>query len=89
VYAITPDGQRDLEAHRDEVTEFYDRSGAGSWADYAEDLGDLMKRAGQLFRALRRGARRGRLTPSAMRKLRGVLDETLTKVEGIVSDDVR
>jgi len=29
------------------------------------------------------------LTPSAMRKLRGVLDETLAKVEGIVSDDVR
>lgn len=85
VYAITPDGQRDLEAHRDEVAEFYDRSGAGSWADYAEDLGDLMKRAGQLFRSLRRGARRGRLTPSTMKKLRAVLDEALAKVEAIVS----
>jgi DNA-binding PadR family transcriptional regulator len=87
VYAITPDGQRDLEAHRDEVAEFYDRSGAGSWADYAEDLGDLMKRAGQLFRSLRRGARRGRLTPSTMKKLKAVLDEALAKVEAIVSPD--
>jgi DNA-binding PadR family transcriptional regulator len=87
VYAITPDGLRDLEAHREEVAEFYDRSGAGSWADYAEDLGDLMKRTGQLFRTLRRAARRGRLTPSTMKKLRGVLDEALAKVEGIVSPD--
>ena len=89
MYAITPDGQRDLEAHRDEVAEFYDRSGAGSWADYAEDLGDLMKRAGPAVPRLRRGARRGRLTPSTMKKLRGVLDEALAKVEGIVSDDAR
>jgi DNA-binding PadR family transcriptional regulator len=87
VYAITSEGQRDLETHRDEVTEFYDRSGAGSWTDYAEDLGDLMKRAAQLFRSLRRGARRGRLTPSVMKKLRAVLDEALAKVEAIVSPD--
>ena len=37
-YAITADGKRDLEEHRDEVTDFYERSGAGSWEEYAEEL---------------------------------------------------
>ncbi|HTS80883.1 MAG TPA: PadR family transcriptional regulator [Myxococcaceae bacterium] len=86
IYAITPEGLRDLEEHRAEVEEFYERSGATSWAESAEDLADLMKRAAQLFRVLRRAARRGRLSPGAMRKLRAVLDDVLTKVTSIVED---
>jgi len=85
-YAITPEGQRDLQEHRAEVEEFYERSGATSWAESAEDLADLMQRAAQLFRVLRRAARRGRLSPGTMRKLRGVLDEVLAKVTTIVED---
>ncbi len=86
VYAITPEGLRDLEEHRADVEEFYDRSGATNWAEHAEDLAELMRRAAHLFRVLRRAARRGRLTPSTMRKLRGVLDEVLAKVTTIVED---
>jgi len=86
VYAITPEGLKDLQEHRAEVEEFYDRSGAAGWADSAEDLAELMQRAAHLFRVLRRAARRGRLTPSTMRKLKGVLDEVLTKVSGIVEE---
>jgi DNA-binding PadR family transcriptional regulator len=86
-YSITPDGLRDLEEHREEVEEFYERSGAGSWAEHAEDLGELMKRAAQLFRLLRRAARRGQLTPTVLKKLRGVLDEALAKAESIVDRD--
>jgi DNA-binding PadR family transcriptional regulator len=86
IYSITPEGQRDLQDHRAEVEEFYDRSGATGWAESAEDLADLMQRAAQLFRVLRRAARRGRLTPSTMRKLRTVLDEVLSKVTSVVED---
>jgi len=86
IYAITPDGHRDLQEHRAEVEEFYERSGASSWADSAEDLADLMQRAAQLFRVLRRAARRGRLSPSVMRKLRALLDEVLAKVTSIVDE---
>jgi len=85
-YAITPDGQRDLQEHRAEVEEFYERSGGTSWVESAEDLADLMQRAAQLFRVLRRAARRGRLSPSVMRKLRSVLDEVLAKVTSIVEE---
>jgi len=86
IYAITPEGQRDLQEHRSEVEDFYERSGASSWVESAEDLADLMQRAAQLFRVLRRAARRGRLTPTAMRKLRTVLDEVLAKVSSIVEE---
>jgi DNA-binding PadR family transcriptional regulator len=87
VYTITPDGLRDLQEHRDEVEEFYERSGAGSWAEQAEDVGELMRRAAQLFRLFRRAARRGQLTPTVLKKLRGVLDEALAKAETIVDRD--
>ena len=87
VYAITPDGRRDLEEHREEVEDFYERSGAGSWEDSAEDFADLVKHAGRLFKVIRRSARHGRLTPSLMKKLRGVLDEAMTKIEALVDAD--
>ena len=86
IYAITPDGQKDLEENRSEVEEFYERSGASSWVDSAEDLAELMQRAAQLFRVLRRAARRGRLSPGVMRKLKAVLDDVLAKVTSIVEE---
>jgi DNA-binding PadR family transcriptional regulator len=86
IYAITPEGLRDLDEHRPEVQEFYERSGASSWVGSAEDLADLMQHAARLFRMLRRAARRGRLTPSTMRKLRTVLDDVLAKVSSIVDE---
>ena len=85
-YLITPDGLEDLRQHRAEVEDFYERSGESSWVDSAEDLAELMQRAAQLFRVLRRAARRGRLTPGTMRKLRAVLDEVVGKVGTIVED---
>jgi len=86
-YAITADGRRDLEEHKEEVTEFYERSGATSWEEYAEELGDLIKHATRLFKVFRHSARRGRLTPSTMKKVHGVLDEALAKIEALVEPD--
>jgi DNA-binding PadR family transcriptional regulator len=83
-YAITADGRRDLEEHREEVDEFYERSGAASWEEYAEELGDLIKHATRLFKVFRHSARHGRLTPSTMKKVRAVLDEALAKIEALV-----
>jgi DNA-binding PadR family transcriptional regulator len=86
IYAITPEGQKDLQEHRAEVEDFYERSGGSSWAESAEELADLMQHAAQLFRVLRRAARRGRLSPGVMRKLRSVLDEVVAKVTSIVEE---
>ncbi|MGO9828926.1 MAG: PadR family transcriptional regulator [Myxococcaceae bacterium] len=87
VYAITADGKRDLEEHRDEVKDFYERSGAGSWEEYAEELGDLIKHATRLFKVFRHSARHGRLSPVTMKKVRGVLDEAMAKIEALVDTD--
>jgi DNA-binding PadR family transcriptional regulator len=84
VYAITAIGKRDLEEHADEVAEFYENAGEGSWEDFADDLRDLTSRVGRMFRAIGRSARRGRLTPAMMKKLRVVLDEAIEQIEAIV-----
>jgi len=87
VYAMTPQGKADLEAHREEVADFYERSGASSWEDSAEQLGDLMRQAGRIFKTFRRAMRRGRLTPSSLKKLRAILDDALAKIEAVVEPE--
>lgn len=87
VYAITAEGKKDLDEHRDEVEDFYARSESEVWADHAEDIGDIMKRVARLFKAFKRSARHGRLTPATLKKLRLVLDEALVKMEEIVGRD--
>jgi DNA-binding PadR family transcriptional regulator len=87
VYAITADGKRDLGEHAEDVREFYENAGDGSWEDVADELRDLTGRVGRMFKAIGRSARRGRLTPSAMKKLRVVLDEAIAKIEAVVDPE--
>jgi hypothetical protein len=69
------------------VRDFYENAGEGSWEDFADDLRDLTKRVSRMFKSIGRSARRGRLTPSAMKKLRVVLDDALAKIEGILDPE--
>jgi len=50
-------------------------------------LRDLSRRMGRMFKAIGRSARRGRLTPSAIKKLHAVLDEAIAKIEAIVDPE--
>lgn len=84
VYAITASGKRDLADHRSDVDDFYETAEESSWEDFADDLRDLSGRVGKMFKTIGRSARRGRLTPGAMKKLRALLDETITKIEDIL-----
>jgi DNA-binding PadR family transcriptional regulator len=87
VYAITADGKRDLAEHSHDVRDFYENAGEGSWEDFADELRDLTQRAGRMFKSIGRAARRGRLTPSTMKRLRLVLDEAIAKIEAIVDPE--
>jgi DNA-binding PadR family transcriptional regulator len=89
VYAITATGKKDLAEHQDDVADFYERSGEASWDDFADELQDLMKRVGRMFKTIGRAARRGRLTPTTMRKLRAALDEAIQRIEEILGDGRR
>ena len=85
IYAITAAGTRDLEEHRDEVAAFYEQS-EDVWSDHADALQDVMDRVRRLFRAFRRAARRGRLTPARLARVRAILDEAVAKLEALVDE---
>jgi DNA-binding PadR family transcriptional regulator len=85
VYTITANGRTDLADHSDEVEAFYEQS-EDVWEDHAEALHDFMSRIRGLVRAFRRSARRGRLSPQAMAKVRAILDEALAKLEALSED---
>jgi DNA-binding PadR family transcriptional regulator len=89
VYAITEVGRGDLELHREDVSEFYDRLADQSWERHAEDFGELMRRAGRLFKVFKRAARRGRISARAQGKIRELLDDATRRIEEILEEDAR
>jgi DNA-binding PadR family transcriptional regulator len=89
VYAITDAGRSDLEAHRDEIQDFYNRFDDAAWERQLEDFGDLMRQAGRLFKTFKRAARRGQLTPKAQARIREVLNEAVTRIEAILAEQDR
>ncbi len=84
VYAITESGRRDLSDHRYEVDDFYASANESSWEDTANDLHDLVVRVGRMFKTIGYAARRGRLSPATIKKLRAVLDDAVTRIEEIL-----
>ena len=88
VYEITDDGRRELQAHADEVAEFYDNQNeSAQWENHAEDLAYVMKRVGRLVRLFKKSVHRGGLRPVTMRKARKVLDEALEKLEELLTQE--
>ena len=85
VYAITAAGTKDLEEHREDVTSFYEQS-EDVWEDHADALRDVMDRVRRLLRAFRRAARRGRLTPSRLARVRTILDDAVAKLEAMLDE---
>jgi DNA-binding PadR family transcriptional regulator len=89
VYAITDEGKKDLEAHADEVHEFYERSADDDWENHAEDFAELMRRTAKLFKTFKRAARRGHLSGRAKTQIRDVLDDAFRRIEAILAEQDR
>jgi DNA-binding PadR family transcriptional regulator len=87
VFSITDEGRKDLEAHSEEVTEFYQQCRGEGWERTAEEFGELMRRAARLFKSFRRAAHHGRMSPGAQAKVKKVIDEAVTKIEVILNED--
>jgi DNA-binding PadR family transcriptional regulator len=85
VYTITAAGTRDLEEHSDDVASFYDQA-EGVWDDHADELAELALLVKRVLRTFRRSARRGRLTPTTMSKIRTILDDTVRKLEALLDE---
>jgi DNA-binding PadR family transcriptional regulator len=84
-YAISAAGKSELEEHRDDVASFYEQT-EGVWDDHAGDLMELAHIIKRMMRTVRRSARRGRLTPAMMAKIRAILDDSVRKLEALFDD---
>ena len=81
-HAITDAGRRDLELNQEAVRDFYERFEDEPWEVHAEDFGDAVRRMSRLFRReFRPGARRGRLTPQVMARIRAAIDDAFVKIQ--------
>jgi DNA-binding PadR family transcriptional regulator len=87
VYSLTEAGRTELEAHRDEIDEAWERfSGHADWAGQF-DFPALAGRVRRLFRAIGRGVRRGRIDAARMKRIQQTIEEALAALESILSDD--
>jgi DNA-binding PadR family transcriptional regulator len=89
VYAITDAGKQDLEAHRDEVTDFYDRFKEDAWERQMEDFGDLMRQVARLFKTFKRAARHGDMSPKVQARIREVLTDAVQRIDAILAERER
>lgn len=86
-YTITDAGKDDLAAHREDVDDFYARSGADDFEAQREEFAALAMVVAKLFKKLRRAAKHGGLRPATMKALHKLLDETATKLDAILGED--
>jgi DNA-binding PadR family transcriptional regulator len=87
VYEITDAGRADLLAHREEVSDFYERFEEDSWDSYVEDFGDLMRRVGRLFKTFRKAGRRGGLNPKTMKRVGEIIDTAVRDIEAVLDEE--
>ena len=87
VYEITDAGRLELDAHRDEVDDFYDRLQEDSWESQMETFGEVIRRIGELFKTFKRASRRGQLSAATLLKVREIIDEATQKLEQVLNED--
>lgn len=84
IYELTDEGRKDLEAHRDEVDDAYERMrGRAPFEDFHE-LAHMLRR---LMRGVRRGLRHGRLGPQKWREIETILQDAMDRIEKVLERD--
>jgi DNA-binding PadR family transcriptional regulator len=87
VYAITDEGRKELQAHADEVAEFYQGSSDTAWESHPEVVVHVMKRIGRLVRLFKKGVSRGTVRPATLRQIRTILDTAIDEVEELLGTE--
>jgi DNA-binding PadR family transcriptional regulator len=87
VYEITDEGRRELAAHQEELTEFYEGQSDAGWESNAEDFVHVAKHVKRVAQLFKRAMQRGGVRPTTLRKARRVLDEALQKLEELLSQE--
>jgi len=90
-FEITDEGREELEAHRDEVEEAYERLGRhrAPWEEGDVDFHALFRRLRRVMKRLGRSWRRGRLSGAEMTEIGGVVEDAVDRIEIILKDKGR
>jgi DNA-binding PadR family transcriptional regulator len=86
VYAITDEGRRDLEEHRDEVTDFYDRSAPEDWGWQFESFHAVKRELVASLRSFKRAAMHGRLSPDVQGRIIDIVRDALRRIEDVLAE---
>ena len=87
VYALTDKGKEELEAHRGEVEDAYERFGGGSPPWGPADPHELARWMKRLMRSFGRSLRRGHLTDEKRKAIETVIREAAERIEQIMRGD--
>jgi DNA-binding PadR family transcriptional regulator len=86
VYAITDEGRRDLEEHRHEVTDFYDRSAPQDWGWQFESFHDLKHELMGSLRSFKRAALHGRLSADVQDRVIEIVRDALRRIDDVLRE---
>jgi DNA-binding PadR family transcriptional regulator len=84
VYTITDAGKQELEDHRDEVEEAYERVGGALWDRLAGEFTSLGEEVQRLFSEVGRAASRGTLDSERMKKVRRIMSRAVDEVKHLL-----
>ena len=85
-YELTDAGRAELEAHKDDVDDAFERVRGPDFGDHFDFRG-WRKRLKSVMRTVGREARRGRLDKEQLGRIKGVIDGALDTIEGILDGD--
>jgi DNA-binding PadR family transcriptional regulator len=89
VYAITEEGTRELNEHKAEISDFYERSSEQDWESQLHAFKDLKRQVAQLFMTYKRASLRGRMSAEAQGQVHAVLHSAIQQLQEILESAER
>ncbi|MEZ4340682.1 MAG: PadR family transcriptional regulator [Sandaracinaceae bacterium] len=85
-YELTDAGRAELEAHREDIDEAYERVRGPDFGEHLDFRG-WRRRLKRVMRAVGHETRRGRLDKKQLTKIREIIDGALDQIEALLRED--
>jgi DNA-binding PadR family transcriptional regulator len=86
IYELTEDGQAELEAHREDVEDAYERFAGGPAWDEMPEFHEAWHRIHRMIRTMASAFRRDALSPRKWRDIQKVITEAAERIEAILKN---
>jgi hypothetical protein len=87
VYELTEEGKKELEEHRAEIDEAYERFEGSRPIFHTEDFHEFGKQVARMFKSLGKAFRKGFIGPQKMARIREVIEEAMGRIDEIVKGE--